>query len=128
MAVEAPEQATALLAQARTLLAEAGRTAEPGERFRLAHLAALRIAAAAVAQRGRPAATRRRLISVWLLLAKVAPEYDTWIQYFAAGAPIRAAVEAGAHSAVSPAAAEAQRLAAADFLVAVEGSLGMLAA
>lgn len=128
MAVQAPEQSAALLAQARSMLVDASRCGEPGERFRLAHLAALRIAAAAVAERGRPAGTRRRLVSVWLLLAKAAPEYDNWGQYFAAGAPIRAAIEAGAQSAVSPAGADAQLHAAAEFLGAVEGSLGMLAA
>ena len=128
MATQTTEQSAALLAHAHTLLAEAGRTDEPGERFRLAHLAALRIAAAAVAERGRPAGARRRLISVWLLLAKVAPEYDTWGRYFASAAPIRAAVEAGAQSAVSPLAAEAQWQAAAEFLAAVEGSIGVLAA
>jgi hypothetical protein len=110
------------------MLADAGSSAEPGERFRLAHLAALRIAAAAVAERGRPASARRRLISVWVLLAKVAPEYDERGSYFAASAHVRAAVEAGATSAVSSVAADAQLRAAADFLAAVEGSLGMLAA
>ena len=128
MAAQITDQAGPRLAQARMLLAEAGRTGDPGERFRLAHLAALRIAAAALAERGRPASARRRLISVWLLLAKVAPEYDSWIRYFAAGAPIRAAVEAGAPSAVSATAADAQLRAALDFLAAIEGSLGMLAA
>ena len=83
------------------VLAEAAATADPGERFRLAHLSALRTAAAVSAQRGRPASARRRLMSVWVLLERVAPEHADWAAYFAAGAPIRAAVEAGALSAVS---------------------------
>jgi hypothetical protein len=121
-------QCAALLAQARNLLAEAGSTGEPDERFRLAHLAALRVAAAVVAERGRPASARRRLVSVWVLLAKAAPDYDRWVRYFAAGAPTRAAVEAGISAAVSPSAADRQLHAATEFLTAVEGSLGMLAA
>lgn len=117
-----------LLEQARSALAEARVAGEPGERFRLAHLAALRAAAALGAERGRPAAVRRRLISVWVLLERVAPEYAEWGAYFAAGASIRAAIEAGAVSAVTPRIADDQLRAAEDFLGVVEHSLGLLAA
>jgi hypothetical protein len=120
--------AVGLLTHARTVLAEAAATSDPGERFRLAHLSALRTAAAVSAQRGRPASTRRRLMSVWVLLERVAPEHAEWAAYFAAGAPIRAAVEAGAVSAVSPRAADDQLRAATEFLSLIEGSLGLLAA
>jgi hypothetical protein len=120
--------ALSLLSQARGVLDDAAATADPGERFRLAHLSALRTAAAVSAQRGRPAATRRRLMSVWVLLERVAPEHADWAAYFAAGAPVRAAVEAGAISAVSPRSADDQVRAAAEFLALVEGSLGLLAA
>ena len=47
--------AQALLGQARGVLAEAEHTADVGERFRLAHLAALRIAAAVLAAKAVPA-------------------------------------------------------------------------
>jgi hypothetical protein len=117
-----------LLRQARIVLTEAGASADPGERFRLAQLSALRTAAAVLALRGRPAAARRRLVSVWVLLDKVAPEHRDWAAYFAAGAPVRAAVEAGALSAVSARAADDQLRAAEQFLAVVEGSAGMLAA
>lgn len=120
--------AASLLGQARAVLADAARAVDPGERFRLAHLAALRTAAAVAAGRGRPASTRRRLISVWVLLERVAPEYADWAACFAAGAPVRAAVEAGAVSAVSARAADDQLRSAAEFLRLVESSLGMLAA
>lgn len=120
--------ASSLLAQARTVLAEAKTTTDPGERFRLAHLSALRTAAAVCAQRGRPAAVRRRLINVWVLLERVAPEHKHWADYFAAGASVRAAVEAGAIDAVSARSADDQLRAAAEFLTLIEGSLGMLAA
>lgn len=117
-----------LLGQARSALADAQRQAEAGERFRLAHLAALRGAAAVIAQRGRPASTRRRLLSVWVLLDAVAPELREWAALFAAGAPLRAAVEAGALHPVSQRQADDQVRDAAAFLDLVESSLGMLAA
>ena len=116
-----------LLRQARIVLDRAEASPEPAERFRLAHLSALRSAAAVLALRGRPAA-RRRLVRVWVLLDKVAPEHAAWAAYFAAGASVRAAVDAGAVSAVSPRAADDQLRAAAEFLVIVEGTVGMLAA
>src|SRR5699024_425513 len=101
---------------------------DPSERYRLAHLSALRTAAAVAAQRGRPASSRRRLISVWLLLHRIAPELGDWATYFAAGAPVRAAIEAGAMSAVTARTADDQLRAATEFLQLVEGSLGLLAA
>ncbi|WP_375498198.1 SAV_6107 family HEPN domain-containing protein [uncultured Jatrophihabitans sp.] len=117
-----------LLTQARTVLEDAEHADDAGERFRLAHLSALRTAAAVAAQRGRPASTRRRLMSVWVLLDKVAPEYAEWATFFAAGAQARAAVEAGSWSAVSPRTADDQVRAAREFLALVEDSLGLLAA
>ena len=127
---EHPSRSTplALLSQARGSLAEAEAAVEPGERFRLAHLSALRTAAALCAYRGRPNAARRRLVSVWVLLERVAPEHGQWATYFAAGAQIRAAIEAGAVSAVSTRIADDQIRAAAEFLAVVENSLGLLAA
>lgn len=126
----APSRTSALglLLQARALLTEAAQATESGERFRLAHLSALRTAAAVSAQRGRPASVQRRLVSVWVVLERVAPEYLTWASYFAASAKTRAAVEAGALSAVTDAAAEAELVAATEFLALVEDSAGLLAA
>jgi hypothetical protein len=123
-----PGTALALVNQARLVLLDAVTTGDPGERFRLAQLSALRTAAAVAAQRGRPAASRRRLVSVWVLLERVAPELTEWAGYFAAGAPVRAAVEAGALSAVTERAADDQLRAATEFLQLVENSLGLLAA
>jgi SAV_6107-like HEPN len=117
-----------LLGQARAVLDEAGAASEAGERFRLAHLSALRTAAAVCAQRGRPASARRRLMNVWVLLERVAPEHGDWASYFAAGASVRAAIEAGAVSAVSPRTADDQLRAAGEFLALVESSFGLLAA
>jgi HEPN superfamily protein len=120
--------APALLQRARLVLVEAERAGSPGERFSLAHLAALRTVAVVLAERGRPAAARRRLVSAWVLLQQVAPEYAAWATYFAAGAAMRSAVEAGALSAVTPREADDQLRAAEEFLRLVESSLGLLAA
>jgi hypothetical protein len=118
----------ALLSAARAALSDAAAETEAGERFRLAHVAALRVAAAVTAGRGRPASMRRRLVSVWVLLERLAPEYAEWAAYFTAGARVRAAVEAGAVSAVSARGADDQLRAAQEFLLLVEQSLGLLAA
>jgi hypothetical protein len=117
-----------LLGQARSLLADAAATAEPGERFRLAHFAALRTAAALIAERDVTARRRRRLVSVWVLLEKAVPEHADWARHFAAGAAMRAAVEAGVFSAVSARDADDQLRSAAAFLAVAEASIGMLAA
>src|SRR5262249_50070503 len=81
----------ALATQARNMLSEAAAWIDADERFRLAHLAALRTAAALFAQRARPA-VRRRPTNAWVLLAQVAPELAEWASYFGAGASKRAAI------------------------------------
>lgn len=123
-----PGCALRLLAQAKSVLLDAVNEPEPGDRFRLAQLSALRTAAAVAAERGRPASARRRLMNVWVLLERVAPEYADWAALFAAGAPVRAAIEAGALAAATPRAADDQIRAATEFLALVEHGLGVLAA
>jgi hypothetical protein len=123
-----PGSPSALVAQARSVLTDAASADSAAERFRLAHLGALRTAAAVFAERGRPAASRRRLVSAWVLVEVVAPEFGEWAAFFAAAAPARAAVEAGAVSAVSERDADDQLRAAVEFLYLVESSLGMLSA
>lgn len=120
--------APVLFARARSVLDEARHADTAAERFRAAHLAALRTAAIVLADRGRPAAGRKRLVSAWVLLDTMAPEYSTWATYFAAGAALRSAVEAGATSGVSQRLADDQLRAAEDFLAQVEQSMGLLAA
>jgi len=95
-----------LLASARHGLAEASHTIPPGQRYATAHVAALRAAAAVVAARARPAPSgpgRRRVrpVSVWVLLARVAPELGEWATFFATAALKRAAAEAGIPHVVS---------------------------
>jgi hypothetical protein len=100
--VRPPATPTALVAaldqldRSRDGLAVARAATTPAERYVAAHLAALRAAAAVLAVRGRPAGGRRgRMLSVWELLPRVAPELGEWAGFFAASASRRAAVEAG---------------------------------
>jgi predicted ATP-grasp superfamily ATP-dependent carboligase len=123
----ASRSATSLAEQARSLLAQARTAASAAERFRLAHLAALRTAAAVFAERSRPGLGRRRLVSAWVLVESVAPELAAWAAYFADTAGKRAAVEAGAVSVVTNRDAEDQLRAAEQFLVLAEQSLGFIA-
>jgi hypothetical protein len=128
MAFNGRPTSSALLAQSRACLRDAAQCSDAGERFSLSHLAALRAAAAVVAERGRPASTRRRLVSVWVLLDSMAPELREWSALFAAGAPLRAAADAGAYNAVTQRQADDQQRAAEEFVVIVEDLLGMLSA
>jgi hypothetical protein len=83
-------------AAARGIDAAAAAGDDPRRQYALAHLAALRTAAAVLACRGRPASGRRRgPRSAWELLALVAPEFAEWAAFFAAGASKRSAAEAG---------------------------------
>ncbi|MFY1583235.1 SAV_6107 family HEPN domain-containing protein [Micromonospora sp. WMMD734] len=117
---------TQLLAAARHGLAEAAQTRPDGLRYAAAHLAALRAAAALLAARARPApARRRRITSVWVLLAGVAPELDEWSRYFAATAAKRAAAEAGIPRVVNAREADDLLRAAEQFVTVVEQALGV---
>ncbi|QDY09814.1 chromosome segregation protein SMC [Micromonospora sp. HM134] len=117
---------TQLLTVARHGLAEAAQTRPDGLRYAAAHLAALRAAAALLAARARPApARRRRITSVWVLLAGVAPELDEWSRYFAAAAGKRAAAEAGIPRVVSAREADDLLRAAEQFVTVVEQALGV---
>ena len=89
-----PASVTRLLGLADAELAQAAATADPDERFRHAHLAALRCAAAVVELRGRPG-PRSGARTVWAMLTLVEPALASWSGYFAAGARLRAALDAG---------------------------------
>ncbi|MFF6997126.1 SAV_6107 family HEPN domain-containing protein [Streptomyces sp. NPDC008313] len=94
----APPAALDLLTQARAALDEAVALGTPNERYAIAHLAALRTAAAVLAARGRPESTprrRARIRSAWEVLPEIAPELTEWSALFASGATRRARAEAG---------------------------------
>jgi hypothetical protein len=113
----------ALAAQARQLLVEAATWVDADERFRLAHLAGLRAAAALIADRARPGA-RRGPTSAWVLLVQVAPELAEWASYFAAGVSKRAAIEFGSRDVVTSREADDLVRGSSQFLTLVEVALG----
>lgn len=123
-----PATTHSYLLRAADSLSEAVATPEVPTRYALAHVAALRAAAALLAARARPAgATRRRpQKNAWVLLAEVAPELGEWATYFAAGAGKRAAAEAGSTRAVSEREADDLVRDADRFLAVVEQSLGLV--
>ncbi|TDQ52539.1 SAV_6107 family HEPN domain-containing protein [Actinorugispora endophytica] len=116
------------LESARSYLSEAQATDSPPTRYVNAHLAALRVAAAVLAQRADPGARPvrgRRPRSAWELLPKAAPELAEWAAFFDAGAPRRAAAEAGLSNTVTPAEADALLKEARAFLSVAESLLGL---
>ena len=116
-----------LLAASRAALREADRAESSAERYATAHLAALRAAAAVLADRARPSDARsRRPTSAWVLLTAVAPELGEWAAYFAAGAGKRAAALAGLRTAVTAREADDLLRDARTFLALVETTLGLL--
>src|SRR3954463_1918122 len=114
----------ALFAAARAGLVDAEAAQVPRERYALAHLAALRAAAAVLAARARPAQARRRPVSAWQLLTVVAPELREWAEFFSAGATKRAAAQAGRPVASQREADDLMRD-AARFLAAAEAYPGL---
>ena len=117
-----------LYAQAHAVLAEARAESSSGEQYRLAHLAALRFAAALFAERAQPAGRRGRgPTNAWVLLAAVAPDLSEWAAYFASGATARAALEAGALDIVSTREADDLVRAVEQFADIVADSVGLLA-
>ena len=117
-----PTTALDLLRRADSELLAAQFSGVPAETFNHAHLAALRAAAAVLAVRGRPTG-RRAPRTVWEMLAAVAPEMAGWSTFFAAGAPLRLAVDAGRVDAVDAEHAERTLCGAEDFLDAVRALL-----
>ncbi len=124
-----PANVFELLEQSHQCLASAEQESTPARRFAMAHLAALRAAAAVLGVRGRPGGPlARRPRSAWTLLARVAPELGEWAAFFAAGAGKRAAAEAGITNAVSRREADDLLRDAGRFVELCESSIGLLAA
>jgi hypothetical protein len=117
-------RAETVLAQARALLADARAEPQACDRFRIAHLAALRGTAALLAVLTSAAVpVRRRPTSAWVLLERALPEFADWAAYFAAGQGRRAAADAGVRSAVTPAEAADLIEATTTFLRLVESGV-----
>jgi len=121
-----PATTHSYLARAAESLSEAATSEEVPTRYACAHVAALRAAAAFLAARARPVASRRRpQKNAWVLLAEVAPELAEWAAYFSAGAGKRAAAEAGSPRAVTAREADDLIRDADRFLAVIEQSLGL---
>ncbi|MCU1432382.1 MAG: hypothetical protein JWP95_1487 [Actinotalea sp.] len=117
-----PDSAVELLARSDAELVAAQLASDPRERFLHAHLAAIRAGAAVLQVTGRP--TRRPAPrTVWEMVALVAPELGRWTAFFADGAALRAAIEAGRDDGVDDVRAERTVSAAEDFQDAVRGVL-----
>lgn len=120
-----PDTAVTALERSARSLQDAVAATEPGQRYALAHVAALQATAAVLAARARPATPRgRRQRNAWVLLTRVAPEFEEWATFFAAGAAKRAAAEAGSRNAVTEREADDLVREADHFLALVERSLG----
>lgn len=85
-----------LLERARATLESACHTSDTSERYRDAHLGALRAAAAVIAARTVPT-SRSRPRSVWQVLPGVAPELGEWSAFFAACSAHRSVIDRGGH-------------------------------
>lgn len=97
--------------------------ADPQMRFLHAHMAAIRAAAAVLALGAGSPRRRRRVVSVWEQLAEAGEPWQTWASLFAAGAPVRAAIESGRAADLPGAAADAAVSAVEGFLEEVEAAI-----
>jgi len=121
-----PATTHSYLERAAESLREAITTGEVPTRYALAHVAALRAAAALLAARAtRTPDRRRRQKNAWVLLTEVAPELAEWARFFAAGAAKRAAAETGSTRAVTGREADDLVREADRFLAVVEQALGL---
>lgn len=89
-----PDAVHDLLERAATGLRAACACDRVDERYRCAHLAAIRAAAAVLAARAAPTG-RRRPRSVWDLLCDAAPELGEWAAFLAAAGRRRQGLESG---------------------------------
>jgi hypothetical protein len=120
-----PATTHSYLDRAAESLREAITSTEVPTRYAHAHVAALRAAAALLAAKAHPDPRRRRQKNAWVLLTEVAPELAEWATFFAAGAPKRAAAEAGSTRAVTEREADDLVRDADRFLAVVEQALGL---
>jgi SAV_6107-like HEPN len=114
----------ALLDRADRLLIEAMGEPDPRERLRAGYLAALRGAGAVLALTSASVPTRAKSRSAWVLMARAAPEFVMWSDYFAGFSATRAALEAGIQREVAPAEADEFCSRVAAFLHDVEDLIG----
>ncbi|MGC5023424.1 SAV_6107 family HEPN domain-containing protein [Tsukamurella sp. DT100] len=88
--------AARILDRADQFLARAGGSPSPADQYRDIYHAALRGAAALLAER--ETGVRRPTRNAWLRLAKAAPGYAEWVAYFTSVSGVVAALETTARS------------------------------
>ena len=94
--------------------------------FRADQVGSLLRPPALLAARARPETPARRgPQNAWVLLARVAPEFEEWATFFAAGARKRAAAEAGSRRAVTAREADDLLRDAERFLALIQQALGL---
>lgn len=120
-----PPGASSLARQAKVLWGQAALEEDPAERYRLAHVAALRGAAAILGARpSLPSRRASRPTSAWHLLDQAAPELADWSAFFRHSAVRRGAIEAGAQAHVTNRDADELVSAVSEFLALVGRLIG----
>lgn len=118
-----PRQARVLLGRADALLTESIGGSD-ADRFLGGYAAALKGAAALLASVPGSIGARPRSRSAWVLMAKAVPDLAIWAEFFASYSATRAAVEAGASSAVADLDTDDFHRQVGRFLNAVDDRLG----
>ncbi|WP_345001901.1 SAV_6107 family HEPN domain-containing protein, partial [Tsukamurella soli] len=90
-----------MLDRADQFLSRAGGAPRPEDQYREIYLAALRGAAAVLAERETGARRGSASRNAWVRLAKVAPAYAEWVSYFTAVSGLVAALEVASGRSVS---------------------------
>ena len=120
-----PEQ---LLRRAHGELDQLSSQRRPEENFIHAHMAALRAGAALLALHPAAGARRRAVRSVWEQIAELDDTWASWAALFAAGAPVRAAIESGRQRSLDPRQVARTERAAADFVAIVSDAISAVGA
>ncbi|NLE79074.1 MAG: hypothetical protein GX610_05730 [Rhodococcus sp.] len=121
-------RASTLLNRGDVLLSDSASAETPADRFHGAYLAALRGAGAVLAAAegvGGMAVKAGRSRNAWLLMARAAPEFEGWSEYFAGWSQTRVAIEAGVSATLGEEDANAFRANVGDFLHSIEDYLGI---
>lgn len=119
-----PPGARRLLERADGLLMDAAGETDPRERFLGSYLAALRGAGAVLACTAAQRSGREKSRNAWVLMARAAPEFAMWADYFADFSDTRAALVAGVSRSVGEQQADSFHSRVGAFLHDVEDLMG----
>lgn len=116
-------RARVLIGRADSLLSGSIGASNASDQFLDCYMAALR-GAAAVLEAAPVSSSRARSRSAWVLMAKAAPELESWAEYFAGHSSTRAAVQAGSTRSMDQPAADDFYRQVGRFLTVVEEFIG----